>query len=853
MRRPRKTLTANIEGSAVPVTKDRPFKTHLLTAGLLPILAVAVYFLNTEQGPFLNDSLPWFLMLTCFLFAEAIVVDVPLSKSAHTFTFREIPIGISLYFLQPRTFLLLLVSSCLIILVVVVRQSLAKVLYNLVTCGLEGLLAIAIFRGLAGPEALSPRSIAAGLLAITVMNLVSEGFVLLYLLRNGQQLSLSTLRPAAVTAQAAGLANSTIAILAVILIERAQQGLPLLIIVLSIMYFAYRNYTSLLARAARAELLYEFVGSIRASTSVESTVAQILVGTRAIVTCQRVSVALAPTGPAYPWRCAELAAPLSGDRLETQSASAAQVMWTTVDLDHDHPWWRPAAEGNPLQARVAPSGQPGGAIAVPMIGDGVHGVAIIEGRPAPEERLGTSERRLLEAVASHSAVALQSCLLVERVQSEAAARSFDAHHDALTGLPNRRRLQRDLEQLCSSGAGAILLLDLDDFKDINDTLGQEAGDDVLREVARRLRQSAAGLVARLGGDEFAVLLPGAIDEATARERARGVFTLIRNKPVTVRGVSLLVNPSIGVALLPAHGSTVEELLVHADTAMYSAKDSGSGVEVYAPDIDCSSHQRLVLASEVDQALDDGQIVPWFQPQVRARDGQLMGVEALVRWEHPRYGVVEPCDVLAVVDRTGRMRRLTDRMIELSLKQQRLWANSGVSLVVAVNATMRDLHDEHFPDAVDELLRAAGTQPDQLTIEITESSVMRDPQRCIRVLQGLAEVGVRISVDDFGDGYSSLAYLERLPLDEVKIDRSFVTRLADEFGRPTAVGDTVIRATVDLAHALGLVVVAEGVEDSRVSTALTDLSVDLLQGYHHGFPAPAAELTARWPATGLPGG
>ncbi len=825
-------------------------RAHLLTLSLIPVLIGLWYLVPTSGSAFLGYAIPWFLMMTCFLFAEAIAIDVPFARSAHTFTFRELPIGISLYLIQPRTFLWLLLGSCALILVIVVRQTPAKIFYNLVTCGIEGLLAILTFRLLAGDSALTMRSVLAGLAAITLTNLLSEGFVALYFFHTKQHFQLRALRPASVAALAAGLANTSIALLAVILIDQAQWALPILGLTLVVLYLAYRNYTLLLARASRAELLYDFVGSIRASTSVEDTVAQILVGTRAMVTCEHVSVALAPSGPAYPWRCAELAprlAPIPGDE------SPAQVTWTTIDLDHDQPWWRPAAEGNPILAKIAPNGQSGGAIAVPMVGDGVHGVAIIEGRPAPEVRLGTSERRLLAAVASHSAVALQSCLLVERVQSEAAARSFDAHHDSLTGLPNRRRLQRDLESMCNSGTGAILLLDLDDFKDINDTLGQEAGDDVLREVARRLRQGAAGVVARLGGDEFAVLLPGAVDEHRARERARGVFSLIRENPVTVRGVSLLVNPSIGVALLPDHGSTVEELLVHADAAMYSAKDSGTGVEVYAPDIDCSSHQRLVLASEVDQALSDGQIVPWFQPQVRARDGQLMGVEALVRWEHPRYGLVTPADVLAVVDRTGRMRRLTDRMIELSLRQQRLWAKSGVDLVVAVNATMRDLHDEHFPDAVDELLRSAGAQPGQLTIEITESSVMRDPQRCIRVLQGLAEVGVRISVDDFGDGYSSLAYLERLPLDEVKIDRSFVTRLADEFGRPTAVGDTVIRATVDLAHALGLVVVAEGVEDSRVSEVLTDLSVDLLQGYHHGFPAPAAELTARWPATGLTGG
>jgi diguanylate cyclase (GGDEF)-like protein len=428
--------------------------------------------------------------------------------------------------------------------------------------------------------------------------------------------------------------------------------------------------------------------------------------------------------------------------------------------------------------------------------------------------------------------------LVERVKAEAAARSHDAHHDALTGLPNRRRLQIELEGMCRSGHGAVLLLDLDDFKEINDTLGHDAGDDVLREVGKRLRRGVDGHVARLGGDEFALLLPAAVDEAMAVEEAVAVFEVIRSEPVRVRGVSLVVTPSIGVALLPHHGKTGQELLVHADTAMYAAKQAGTGIALHQPDDEGVSHRRLVLASEVSVAIANGQILPWFQPQVEAVSGTVIGVEALVRWVHPVYGVVSAADLLAAVQRTGLMRVLTDRMIELSLAQQSRWAAAGLDVSVAVNATMRDLHDEAFPAVVAGLLDGARVARHRLTIEVTESTVMRDPERCIRVLEGLAGIGVRLSVDDFGTGYSSLAYLERLPLHEVKIDRSFVTRLASDPAE-----DTVVRATVNLAHALGLIVVAEGVEDAQVSGVLRGLSVDVLQGHHHGRPAPADQLRA----------
>ncbi len=811
-------------------------RAQLFTGALTPIALLLIIWAAGAPAV-IEHIIPWWGLLPFFIAAEVIAIHVPIANSTHTFTFRELPIGLSLFLLPSSQLLPLLIISCGCVLGFIVQQTPTKILFNVVICAIEGCFAVLIFHLILGQGApFSARGCTAGLIAILAMDLLSEVFVTAYLVSTGEVFEFRALRAAAYAASAAGLANASVAVLSVILISSNPVALPLLVIILAVLYVAYRNYTASVARARRAESLHIFVGSIRATTHVESTITHVLTGTRAVVNCQRVCIALAPRGNTYPWRFAEL-------QTQTQpahpDAPSPEVTWGTVQLDVDQPWWRPAAEGSPLLTRNAPNGLAGGAIAVPMTGDGVRGVLIVEGRPSPEPRLGPSERRLLEAVAGHATVALQSCLLVERVQTEAAARSYDAHHDALTGLPNRRRLQRDLEAMCRTGRGAVLLLDLDDFKDINDTLGHKAGDDVLREVGRRLRHGGLGQVARLGGDEFAVLLPGLVDQQIIKEHAQGIFELIRNKHVNVRGVSLPVNPSIGIALLSEHGSTAEELLIQADTAMYTAKYARSGVALYTPDEENGSHQRLVLASEIGQALDDGQVMPWFQPQVRASDGHLMGVEALVRWVHPHYGLIGATDILAVVQRTGMMRRLTDRMLLLSLEQQQHWAAAGLDRAVAVNATMRDLHDENFPQAVADILRHTGAPAGRLTIEITESTVMRDPQRCIRVLEGLAALGVRISVDDFGTGYSSLAYLERLPLDEVKIDRSFVTRLAADPGK-----DTVIRATVDLAHALGLAVVAEGVETAQVSQELTKLSVDYVQGYHHGFPASASQWEQR---------
>jgi diguanylate cyclase (GGDEF)-like protein len=809
---------------------------HRLVAALIPVVA-ALAWLALGRPPVAPDlAVPWWALLPLFALSESIVIHLPLARSAHTFTFREVPTVLALFLLPTTTFLALTVTGCAAAVLLIERQRGAKLAFNVLMCAAEGCVAALVFRlVLADEPALTWRGWLAAMVAIVLADLVSELFVTVYITLTGDGFDSQAMRQATVAALAGGVTNSAVAVLTVVLIAEAPSALPLLGIVLVVLYFGYRGYTSTAARARRAEALYHFVGSIRATTDVESTVAEVLTGARAVMTCQRVMVALAPAERGGSWRCADVATSSVGQR---PGEAAPEVAWTAVDLARQRPWWRPATEGKSMLARAAPSGLSGGALAVPIGGDTARGAIVVQGRPFPHRPFGLGERRLLEAIAGHTGVALQSCSLVERVKAEAAARSHDAHHDALTGLPNRRRLQIELEGMCRSGHGAVLLLDLDDFKEINDTLGHDAGDDVLREVGKRLRRGVDGHVARLGGDEFALLLPAAVDEAMAVEEAVAVFEVIRSEPVRVRGVSLVVTPSIGVALLPHHGKTGQELLVHADTAMYAAKQAGTGIALHQPDDEGVSHRRLVLASEVSVAIANGQILPWFQPQVEAVSGTVIGVEALVRWVHPVYGVVSAADLLAAVQRTGLMRVLTDRMIELSLAQQSRWAAAGLDVSVAVNATMRDLHDEAFPAVVAGLLDGARVARHRLTIEVTESTVMRDPERCIRVLEGLAGIGVRLSVDDFGTGYSSLAYLERLPLHEVKIDRSFVTRLASDPAQ-----DTVVRATVNLAHALGLIVVAEGVEDAQVSGVLRGLSVDVLQGHHHGRPAPADQLRA----------
>jgi diguanylate cyclase len=415
-----------------------------------------------------------------------------------------------------------------------------------------------------------------------------------------------------------------------------------------------------------------------------------------------------------------------------------------------------------------------------------------------------------------------------------------AYHDDLTGLPNRRRLCERLESALAEAherSAAVLLLDLDRFKEVNDTLGHRGGDELLRLLAERLRSRLDDdlLVARLGGDELAVLARGRTpdDAVTLAREVRS--TLVA--PFVVDGVPVAVDAAVGVALSPEDGGDVDTLLRRADVAMYAAKGRRLGVARYDAGFDTSDRERLELMSELRGALEDGQIVLHYQPKVDLRTGSLSGVEALVRWQHPVRGLVPPGAFVPSAERSGLMRDLTRRVLELAVAQAAAWRAAGRPVPVAVNVTMFDLLDPGFGAGVEELLARVGLPPSDLQLELTESAVMSEPDRVADVLDGLRRLGVGIAVDDFGTGYSSLGHLARLPVDTIKIDRSFVLGMAAE-----RASRAIVQATIELGHTLGLRVVAEGIESADVASELLAMGCDLGQGYHFGRPVQAAELT-----------
>jgi diguanylate cyclase (GGDEF)-like protein len=425
---------------------------------------------------------------------------------------------------------------------------------------------------------------------------------------------------------------------------------------------------------------------------------------------------------------------------------------------------------------------------------------------------------------------------------QADRREHESTHDALTGLANRTlflsRAKQEIERARHTGAGVgVIALDLDNFKDFNDTLGHAEADVLLKGVAERLSQVAGpdDVVARLGSDDFGVLAVGAPGSARLHELALCIRAAL-DEPFVIAGLRLGVSASVGIACTTAHGSDAAPLIRHADAAMHRAKVQRTGVELYDPATDPYSPERLVLAAELREGISRGELVLHYQPKLAVNSGEVVGVEALVRWRHPKRGLVPPAEFIELAERTDVIGALTMNVLRMALGQVAAWRRVGISLPVAVNLPAQMLLDRDLPGDVASLLARLGLTADSLVLEITEGSLIHDPHRSAQILDALSGMGVRIAIDDFGTGYSSLAWLKRFPVDEIKVDRSFVTDLvADESDA------AIVRSTIELGRSLGVLVVAEGVETVDVLERLAGYGCDVVQGFLISRPVPAAQL------------
>ena len=431
----------------------------------------------------------------------------------------------------------------------------------------------------------------------------------------------------------------------------------------------------------------------------------------------------------------------------------------------------------------------------------------------------------------------------QRLRRQSSDNAQLALHDPLTGLPNRRLLSERLERaaLLSTRTGAcvaLMLLDLDRFKEVNDTLGHKHGDILLRDVADRLKTAVRDMdtVARLGGDEFAILLPSVARVEDAEALGRRVLDVFM-EPFEIEGLALHVDASIGIAVLPDHADDAETVMQRADVAMYVAKAAHIGIATYSADDDAHNTERLVLLGDLRRALDrPGELEVYFQPKVNLRSGEVVGLEALLRWHHPTNGLILPDDFIPLAERTGLIHPLTRKVLELVVTQLAAWDREGREVPVAVNLSGRNLNEPRLVDFIADLLDRHAVHPVLLELEVTESAMIEDPNAAREVLNQLSSLGLQISVDDFGTGYTSMAQLERLPLRALKIDKSFVWRMLEDPG-----GAVLVKAIIDLAHEFNLLVVAEGVEEEPLLAELRRLGCDVAQGFHWSEAVPASEV------------
>jgi diguanylate cyclase (GGDEF)-like protein len=809
----------------------------VMAAGMVP---VALGTLSDPVTPTGGVRLHGWLLLLVFAAAELSVVHVEIRREAHTFTFSEVALVLALLYADAPDLLVLRTVAACAVLLLVDRVSVLKLVFNLILFLVENCVLLLVFSALGGTTGvLDAQTWLAALVAAATTSAFGAVAVWAVIRVNGGD---ARPREELLAAGAFAASNGCLAAVTAALIAVDRWALVPLAIVVVVVVMAYRRHNRLSRRFAGLQALHAFTKATgEAVTSQQEVIAIVLESSRRAVGAGS-AVLLLRSPPDGDWT--QVAQPRTvgfPDVLRRRLLDDPRALVLTGDTDDAD-----------LRTALDEMAVPAAVVAPLLAGEDMVGALLIADRL--RGTFEADDARLLSALAAQAAVALDRGRLIQQVHEQALAREHDALHDALTGLPNRVLFGAELERELGASRQAdsrtaILLLDLDQFKEVNDTLGHHTGDQVLREAARRAVETVGqrGMVARLGGDEFAVLLPRLVSEQEATDLARRLDARITT-PIRVTQLSLAVGASIGVAICPDHGDDGETLLQRADVAMYASKRAREHVVVYDAETDWSSPARLRLAADLRNALARGKLQVWYQPIAHVTDLTVGSVEALLRWSHPELGVMNPEDFIPIAERTGLIGPLTDYVLNSALQQSTRWHDAGHDIRIAVNLSVHALADRRWPAVVLAMLKAHSVPPSRLSFEITESGIMVEPERMTAVLTQLAESGLRLSVDDFGTGHSSLAYLQRLPVHDVKIDKSFVGPMAVDPGAAC-----IVRSVVDLAHNLGLRTIAEGVEDQATLDALLKMGCDYLQGFHLAGPMPGDLLMAWLAKTQNPAG
>jgi diguanylate cyclase (GGDEF)-like protein len=816
--------------SAPPERVSRPVSPWVIAAGgaLLALVVAVLVFPATSAPP--PRVWPFVVVTVAFFVAETVSLHVEFRRQAWAWSVSEFALTIALVEVG-GVWAAVARAIGLGLSLAVQRYSPAKAVFNIAVATAEVAVAVAVLQFLPFGELADPATWLSLIIAVLVADIVGTPPVVLAIRLSGgnpsRQLWQELLLPVAVV----GPFAASVAIAALLLTEQSMWASVLMLPIALAVILLFRRFATTAREGKSVQRVYEFARRVEGVPPDDVGTRQIVDAVRELLNAERVALWLPPYLDEGP--CLVVAAedgrswydgPGDPDdlirRRVTSTAGDGAVLLSLARATED--------EAAALHRRGVRD-----LLAAPVAtAAGEPGYLEVCDRRTDTLVFGNDDRSALDSMLTHVNAAIRQQQLLTQIR-------YDADHDRLTGLPNRQRLAAEIDQLLEAdplaGRAGLILASLDNYAEVTDTLGHAASDELLLVTAGLLREHAPpqALLARMEGEQFAVLLPGLSLPAT--ERAARRLREATSTRARVAGLDLEVTLTIGVAAAPVHGADAGTLMQRADVALLAGTGT-SGVASYHPVLDQQSLRRLQLGTELEQAMADGDISVVFQPIIDARTSDIVSVETLVRWAHPRYGSIAPDEFIHLAEQIGRIGPLTDHVLDLALARCRRWLDQDIALSVAVNLSARCLTEPDLVDRVRRALRRHGVPGELLILELTEGSVVDDSVRSGTVLADLHALGLRLSMDDFGTGYSSLSQLRQLPIDEVKIDKSFV------LGMATSQGESFIaRSIIELAHNLGLRVVAEGVEDELTRNLLAEMGCDKLQGFLVSRPLPDERL------------
>jgi diguanylate cyclase (GGDEF)-like protein len=780
-------------------------------------------------------------VIVCMMFAAASWFPVQFHYRGNTYLFvlEEVPMLLGLVFLSPTLLVLAAVCAETFVRIGPRRQAAFKAFFNIASCAMSISLATLVYREMLGSA--KPVSLwgwlaaSAGLCTSMTSTTVMARVVMKVIGQTSE-------RQTAVQFTTEAMFMAANMCLSFVVLDLAWFSLWAIIplaLVAALIVGAYNGYARLRLRFASLQRLYDFSRAIgTASLEPPSMSEDVLRQVCTVMRARRAELILVePSGIARRISI-EDGQPSAFEPVSLEKSSiVAQAVSSGTASAHNVESQNGKPEIDPV------SGPYRHAIVAPITnGRSTIGAIAAFDRYEELDDFDNDDLRLFETLVAHASASLERSRLVEELRFEVDSKSHQATHDALTGLPNRLLFQtRAAEALKKSRGVAVVLLDVDRFKDVNDTLGHAIGDHLLCEVSERLVHAVSGraTVARLGGDEFALVIPDVTEPGLAVQVVHDLHREM-SRPIRVDGLALAVTASAGIAVSPEHGDDVALLLQRADIAMYHAKEHRSKVELYSVEQDQSMRRWLMIGGLLTHALEtQSELSVAYQPIADVKSGAFVRVEALARWNHPVHGFIPPDEFIGMAEQMGVISQISDFVLSEACGQVAEWRRKGLNLDLAVNLSGREFADPGLVERIAGHLRDNGLPPSALTLEVTETEVMADLSQVSVVLDQLAAQGISLAIDDYGTGYSSLAYIHQLPVQELKIDRSFVTSLPSESSNAI-----IVHSSIAMAHSLGLKVVAEGAEDAATCSMLAEADCDFVQGFYLSKPITPAQLESK---------